>query len=97
MEQFGNAFRDIVQQFETLNLWRKDGARAPHRSLLVLYAIRELLRGKNRLLPYTEIDVCFGNILSKYGPRRSRQGTQYPFWRLQSDEIWEVTDADKVR
>ena len=87
----------IVQQFETLKLWRKDGARAPHKPLLVLYAIGELLRGKSRLLPYSEVDEHLGNLLSEFGSRRSSQGTQYPFWRLQSDGIWEVTDADKIR
>ena len=86
----------IVQKFETLNQWRKDGTRAPHKPLLVLYAIGELLRGKSRLLPYSEIDENFGNLLSEFGPRRSKHGTQYPFWRLQNDEIWEVTDADKI-
>ena len=87
----------IVQKFETLNLWKSDGARAPHKPLLVLYAIGELLRGKSRLLPYSEIDENFGNLLREFGPRRSRQGTQYPFWRLQSDGIWEVSEADKIR
>ena len=87
----------ILQKFETLNIWRKDGARAPHKPLLVIYAIGELLRGKDRLLPYSEIDENLGELLSEYGTWRSRQGTQYPFWRLQSDGIWEVSDADKIR
>ena len=87
----------VLQKFETLNIWRKDGARAPHKPLLVLYAIGELLRGKSRLLPYTEVDDNFGDILAEFGPRRSRQGTYYPFWRLQTDCIWEVSDADKIR
>ena len=87
----------IVQKFDALSLWRKDGARAPHKPLLVLYAIGELLRGKSLLLPYSEIDEHLGNLLSEFGSRRSSQGTQYPFWRLQSDGIWEVSDADKIR
>ncbi len=87
----------ILQKFETLNLWKKDGARAPHKPFLVLYAIGELLRGKGRLLPYSEIDENLGNLLSEFGPRQSRQGTQFPFWRLQNDGIWEVSAADKIR
>ena len=87
----------LLEKFETLNLWRRDGARAPHKPLLVLYAIGVLLRGKGRLLPYSEIDDNLGSLLSEFGSRRSSQGTQYPFWRLQSDGIWEVTDADKIR
>lgn len=87
----------LVRKFGSLNLWRKDGARAPHKPLLVIYAIGELLRGKGRLLPFAEIDESFGNLLAEFGPRRSKQGTQYPFWRLQSDGIWEVSDAEDVR
>ena len=87
----------IIQKFETLNLARKDGARAPHKPLLVIYAIGELMRGKDRLLPYFEIDKTLGELLSEFGTWRSRQNTQYPFWRLQNDAIWEVSDADKIR
>ena len=87
----------IVQKFETLNLWKSDGARAPHKPLLVLYTIGELLRGKSRLLPYSEIDENLGNLLSEFGPRQSGHGTQFPFWRLQNDGIWEISDADKIR
>ena len=87
----------IAQRFGTLNVWRKKGVRAPHKPLLVLYAIGELRRGKDRLLPYSQVDEDFGDILAEFGPRRSRQGTQYPFWRLQTDGFWELTNAAKVR
>ena len=78
-------------------MWGRDGARAPHKPLLVILAIGELLRGKGRLLPYFEIDSKLGELLSEYGPRRTPQGTQYPFWRLQTDGVWEVSDAEKIR
>jgi len=87
----------VLKKFKTLNLFRKDGVRAPHKPLLVILAIGELLRGKGRLLPYSEIDTKLGKLLAEYGPRRTRQGTQYPFWRLQNDGIWVVYDAKKVR
>ena len=38
----------------------------------------------------------FGNLLREFGPRQTNYGTQYPFWRLQNDEIWEISDADKI-
>lgn len=87
----------VLEKFKTLNLFRKDGVRAPHKPLLVILAIGELLRGKGRLLPYSEIDTKLGKLLSEYGPRRTSQGTQYPFWRLQNDGIWIVSDAKMVR
>ena len=87
----------VLEKFKTPNLWEKDGARAPHKPLLVILTIGELLRGKGRLLPYSEIDTKLGELLSEYGARRSQQGTQYPFWRLQTDGIWEVSDVEKIR
>ena len=87
---------EIIQRFETLNIWRSGGQRAPHKPLLVLYAIGKLLRDGNRLLPYSDIDEKLGGLLREFGPRQARHGTQYPFWRLQNDQIWEVSDADRI-
>ena len=86
----------IIQRFEQLKVWRNAGERAPHKPLLVLYAIGELLRDRNRFLPYSEIDDSLGNLLREFGPRQVNYGTQYPFWRLQNDGVWEISDADKI-
>ena len=88
---------EIIQRFETLSLWRREGERAPHKPLLVLYAIGRLLRDGIRLIPYSEIDEDLERLLREFGPRRTNYGTQYPFWRLQNDGIWEVPDADQIR
>ena len=87
----------LLEKFRTLNLFRRDGVRAPHKPLLVNLALGDLLRGKERLLPYTEIDTRLGKLLSEYGPRRTRHGAVFPFWRLQNDGVWEVSSAEKVR
>lgn len=87
----------IIQKFEQLRVWRNSDERAPHKPLLVLYAIGELLRDGNRLLRYSEVDENLGNLLREFGPGRVNYGTQYPFWRLQNDGIWEISDADQVR
>ena len=87
----------IIQTFETLNLWRREGERAPHKPLLVLHAIGRLLRDGPRLIPYSEIDENLGRLLREFGPRRANYGTQYPFWRLRNDGIWEIPDADQIR
>ena len=57
----------IIQKFERLRVWRNAGERAPHKPLLVLYAIGELLRDGNHLLPYSEIDENLGNLLRELG------------------------------
>ncbi len=87
---------EIIQRFETLNIWSSGGQRAPHKPLLVLYAIGRLLRDGIRLIPYAEIEADLGRLLQQFAPRQSQQRTQYPFWRLQTDEVWEVTHADMI-
>ena len=89
---------EIIQRFQNLNLWQSEGQRAVHKPLLVLYAIGKLLRGENRLISYTDdIEENLKNLLKKFGPRRDRYNPQFPFWRLQNDGIWEVTDAYRIR
>ena len=55
------------------------------------YAARAAFCHTQQLTKNSEIS------LAEFGPRWSRQGTQYPFWRLQTDGIWELTNADKIR
>lgn len=86
----------IIQKFETLRQWRRAGERAPHKPLLVLYAIRKLRRDEVRLIPYSEVDENLQKLLREFGPRRANYRTQYPFWRLQNDSVWEVTNAHKI-
>ena len=88
----------ILQRFETLRQWGSGGERAPHKPLLVLYAIGKLLRGEDRLISYADdIEENLKNLLREFGPRCDHYNPQFPFWRLQNDGIWEVSDADKIR
>ena len=88
----------ILQRFETLRQWGRDGERAPHKPLLVLYAIGKLLRGEDRLISYAEdIEENLRNLLREFGPRRDHYNPQFPFWRLQNDGIWEVSNANQIR
>ena len=88
----------ILQKFETLRQWGSRGERAPHKPLLVLYAIGKLLRGEDRLISYIgDIEENLENLLKEFGPKRDHYNPQFPFWRLQNDGIWEVSDADKIR
>ena len=89
---------EIIQKFETLRQWGSGGERAPHKPLLVLYTIGKLLRGEDRLISYIDdIEENLENLLKEFGPRRDNYNPQFPFWRLQNDGIWEVSDADQIR
>ena len=87
---------EIIQNFESLRYWRRAGERAPHKPLLVLYAIGRLLRDEVQLIPYAEVDENLRKLLREFGPRRARDKPQEPFWRLQRDSVWKVTNACKI-
>ena len=84
---------EIARKFETLRVWQRGDERAPHKPLLVLYAIGKLLQGEDRLLRYSEVDGKLGNLLREFGPKRKAYHTQLPFWRLQNDGVWEIPEA----
>ena len=87
----------ILQKFETLIQGRSGGKRAPHKPLLALYAIGKLLRSEDRLISYADdIEKNLKNLLADFGPRHDRYNPHYPFWRLQNDGLWEVSDAGKI-
>ncbi len=87
---------EIIERFENLTVWKRSGERAPHKPLLILYALGKLLQNKDRMIPYEEIDKNLNILLREFGPARLHYRTEYPFWRLQNDKVWEISDAEKI-
>ena len=88
----------ILERFETLRQWGSRGERSPHKPLLVLYAIGKLLRGEARLISFADdIEENLKALLKEFGPKRKTYYSHFPFWRLQNDGVWKVTDADNIR
>jgi putative restriction endonuclease len=88
--------QSLLNQLQSLNVWRRDGERAPHKPLLLLLALGALSRGKPRLIPYAEIDKPLQDLLRAFGPPRKSFHSEYPFWRLQNDGIWELANSEHV-
>ena len=87
---------DLLARFSGLQIWRANGQRAPHKPLLVLWAIGRCLRGEGRMAPYRDADKELAKLLRRFGPHRKSVHTEFPFWRLQNDDVWEIGDADHV-
>ena len=81
---------DIQGRFQALNVWHQSGRRAPHKPLLALWAIGRCLRGEPRLAPYKLVDKELADLLRRFGPHRKTIHTEYPFWRMRRDGVWEV-------
>jgi putative restriction endonuclease len=85
---------EIREKFTSITVWKRGGERAPHKPLLALYAIGRVLRGEPRMVSYAQVDRDLSKLLIEFGPRRQSYHPEYPFWRLQNDELWELTNIE---
>ena len=88
--------QELKNQFEKITLWERGGQRAPHKPLLILFALSQCLRKNERFTSYAEIDEKLKELLIEFGPTRKSYHPEYPFWRLQNDGIWELNNAENV-
>jgi putative restriction endonuclease len=87
---------EIERQFGQLQVWRRGDERAPHKPLLILFALGQLLRGRTEVT-FAEVDERLGQLLREFGPPRQSVHPEYPFWRLQTDGVWEVRASGPMR
>ena len=86
---------EILERVQRINVWKRGGERAPHKPLLMLYALAHATHGE-RDIRYVEVDEVLRELLKEFGPSRTQQHPELPFWYLQSDGLWEVQDADRL-
>ena len=88
---------EIRDRVSRLNVWKRGDQRAPHKPLLLLYALGHCLRDENRLISYEDVDKDLRKLLLEFGPPRKSYHPEYPFWRLQSDGIWEIPGGEALQ
>ena len=79
----------ILERFANLNVWKKQGERAPHKPLLVLYALGRWQCGLTDV-SFREAEKDLKELLLEFGPPRKSVHPEEPFWRLQHDDVWTV-------
>ena len=90
----------FLQEIDGINVWQCGDRRAPHKPLLLLLAFGRLVRGKERLAYFKELQQPLKNLLRQFGPLQQAhgQGPVYPFWRLQNDNgLWEIPNSKTVQ
>jgi putative restriction endonuclease len=87
----------LLDRIRTLRVYRAGNQRAPHKPLLLLWALGRLERGPDRLVGFREADPHLERLLRVFGRPETSSGTHYPFWHLQSDQVWEMPDVDSFR
>lgn len=89
--------KEILQLFLNLKIWQQGDVRAPHKPLLILYALSRLQQENKRLFLYKEIEQELSFLLEEFGPSRKTYKPEEPFWRLINDNVWELYNAENVQ
>src|SRR5215471_9580649 len=82
----------LIQRFRALNVWRRGDERAPHKPLLVLYALGQLQAGAARFIPFDQLERPLERLLEEFGPPRKSPHPELPFYHLQTDGVWEIDE-----
>lgn len=88
---------EILDAFDRINVWSRGSERAPHKPLLLLYALGQLSRGGPNAIAFRDVAPKLTELLKEFGPTRQSYHPEYPFWRLQNDGVWVVDDADGLK
>jgi putative restriction endonuclease len=78
-----------LERVARLRQWSRSGVRAPHKPLLLLYALGRFQRDADGELRYSAVEEDLRRLLAEYGPPRPTTPA-YPFHHLVSDGVWEV-------
>ena len=81
---------EFLSRIAGLNTHKHRGRRAPHKPLLLLFALGRVLREDYRLVPYADVHRRVGELMRSFGSPGSAVRPQYPFRWLLSDGLWEI-------
>ena len=81
---------DFFNRLSRINVWQSGGRRAPHKPLLMLYALGRVHQGEGRLIPYSEVETDLTSLLRRFGPPAKSIHPEFPFGRLPNDELWDI-------
>lgn len=84
---------DWIERFEHLRRWTRNGERAPHKPLLLLYALGRYQADGGAPVPYSVAEDPLRKLLTEFGPRR-KTSPGYPFHHLVNDGLWVVRTVD---
>ena len=88
----------LLEAIDNLNIWKRGDERAPHKPLLILYALARQVLDPDVEFEFSIIEEDIEDLLNEFGkPQQSgRQKVYEPFWRLQKDGIWEVCSDGEI-
>ncbi len=82
---------EVRKLFDQITVWKQGDKRAPHKPLLILYILGRIFNGYTDPVSFQDVDVNVGKLLDEFGPPNKTQAL-YPFWYLQNDDIWNLSN-----
>ena len=80
-----------LERVASIRQWTRNGERAPHKPLLLLYALGRLQRTGATEVSYVEAERALTQLLQDFGPPGRKSTPAYPYQHLQSDGQRSVT------
>ncbi|MCC5579038.1 HNH endonuclease [Microtetraspora sp. AC03309] len=80
---------DWIERISNIRPWKRNGERAPHKPLLLLYALGRFQRHGGEPIPFSAAEPDLKRLLKEFGPPRDTS-PGYPFHHLTNDGIWLV-------
>jgi putative restriction endonuclease len=80
----------LLSDIKNMNIWKKHDQRAPHKPLLILYALAQLQTNQKQWLDYRIVSEDLRRLLIDFGPYRKSYHPEQPFVRLANDGIWQL-------
>jgi putative restriction endonuclease len=81
--------------FATLHRARWQGEEAPHKPLMVLFALTQWLQWGTRRFAFTDIEDPIRGLIREFGFQgTSSADPRLPFWHLTNDKVWVVSSSD---
>lgn len=88
---------DLLKRFDAIRTFAKGGKLAPHKPLLLLYALSKLKNENAERIAFNDAEEIVSPLIQTYGPFRAKTTVAYPFARLANDKsnIWWIDSYEK--
>jgi len=86
---------ELIEKIKNLTIWKNGDQRAPHKPLLILYALGQIQNKGTRFIRYDEARQPLTDLLKEFGPYRKTYRPEHPFVRLSHDGIWTISSNVK--
>jgi putative restriction endonuclease len=88
---------ELLKRFDSIRIFARGGKLAPHKPLLILYALSKLKNEKIERISFDAAEDIVGPLIQTYGPFNAKTTVAHPYARLANDKsrIWWVEAHEK--